>query len=202
MRDFGVVGAERGMLELTQVRASWLPPSAHRWGEVVEVAGGVLADLRWPRSARRPGRRRPRRVRHRIGWPTRPRRNPTRTPRAGRRRAATSRRTAPSTSPTVPRRRSRCPAVPQLDHGDLGVQLGQPASPEIARRRVTIGRGVHEHDEHLAALRGPLDHVRVTEMRWIEAADDQTGRVVRLVGHPLLRHQFAQLTRPVHPADR
>jgi hypothetical protein len=65
--------------------------------------------------------------------------------------------------------------VDDLDDDDGGVQLGQPLGAQVARRGVARRAAVDVHDEAVAPLGGALDEERVTEVRRVEAPDDEAA---------------------------
>ena len=61
-----------------------------------------------------------------------------------------------------------------LDDDDVGVQVGQPAGPQVAGDRLG-GAGVDEHDELVDLAGGRADEVAVPEVRRAEPSDDEPG---------------------------
>ena len=71
------------------------------------------------------------------------------------------------------------------------VQLAQPGRPQVAGGGV-VGAAVDEHGEPVAALGGPVDEERVTEVGRVEAADHQPRR--RPLDHVTIGHVTAAST--------
>ncbi len=65
-------------------------------------------------------------------------------------------------------------AVPHLTDVYMRMKIGDPAGTQVTGRSVTDLRTVDENDELITALGSPVDHERMTEVRRIETADDQT----------------------------